>query len=113
MSERKNYRTPRYYDGIRPTGREIRHLLPEILRKIGAEFEDRPDLVLAAWPQIIGEKLAPLTEAISFTEGLLTVKVKNSTLLSLLSQHERPRILKSLQQKFPSITIKSIVFRMG
>ena len=113
MMIKKKYRTPRFYDGVRPTGRQIRHLLPDILREIGAEFEDRPDLVLAAWPEIIGEKLAPLTQALSFKEGILTVKVKNSTLLSLLSQHERPRILKSLQQKFASIIIKGIVFRIG
>ena len=113
MSIKRVSRTPRYYDGVRPTSRQIRHLLPEILGQIGAEFQERPDLILAAWPEIIGEKLAPQTQAISFHEGILTVKVKNSTLLSLLSQHERPRLLKSLQQKFPSITIKGIAFRIG
>jgi len=109
----KNLRTPKYYDGVKPTGKQIRHLLPEVLAEIGEGFAQRPDLVLAAWPEIIGEKLAPMTKAVSFQEGLLTVKVKNSTLLSLLSQHERPKLLKSLQQKFPSITIKGIVFRIG
>lgn len=106
-------RTPKYYDGVRPTAKQIRNLLPGVLAEIGEGFADRPDLVLAAWPEIIGSKLAPMTQAVSFREGLLTVKVKNSTLLSLLSQHERPKLLKSLQQKFPSITIKGIVFRIG
>lgn len=113
MVNKKSLRTPKYYDGVRPTGKQIRHLLPEVLAEIGEGFAERPDLVLAAWPEIIGGKLAPMTQAVSFSEGLLTVKVKNSTLLSLLSQHERPKLLKSLQQKFPSITIKGIVFRIG
>jgi len=95
------------------TSKQIKNLLPAILGEIGKGFQMRPDLVLAAWPEIIGEKLAPMTQAVSFSDGILTVKVKNSTLLSLLSQHERLKLLKSLQQKFPSITIKNIMFRIG
>ena len=106
-------RVPRNYDGVEPTARPIKQLLPSLLKKIGAKFDERPDLVLAAWPHIIGEKLAPMTEAVSFNEGMLVVKVKNSTLHSLLSQHEKPRLLKSLRDKFPSVTIRNIIFRMG
>ncbi len=113
MAIKRIPRTSRYYDGVRSTTRQIRHLLPQLLGQMGSEFKERPDLILAAWPEIIGEKLAPQTEALSFREGILTVKVKNSILFSLLSQHERPKLLKSLQQKFPSITIKGIAFRIG
>ncbi len=106
-------RTPRDYNGVQPTGKEIAKLLPEVLTKISANFQERPDLVLLAWPELIGEKLAPMTQPLSFTEGVLTVKVKNSSLYSLLVQHERKKLLKKLQERFPSIAIRNINFRLG
>lgn len=108
-----NMRTPRYYDGTSPTGKEIKKLLPHLLGKIGESQENRHDLILASWAELIGKKLAPYAEATSFRDGVLTVKVKNSTLYSLLSQHEKQRLLKSLQEKFPSVTIKNLIFRIG
>jgi hypothetical protein len=41
------------------------------------------------------------------------VKVKNSTLHSLLSQNDKPRILQLLRQQFPNAEIKNIYFRIG
>ncbi len=106
-------RLPRGYTGTETTGRLLADVLPAVMKELSAAFRDRPDLVLAAWPEIIGEKLAPMTHAASFEEGLLFIKVKNSSLYSLLSQHERPRLLRSLREKFPSVTIRNIIFRMG
>ena len=100
-------------DGSELTNKHLKDLLPKVLGNIGALHRDRPDLILAAWPQIIGEKLMSMTKAISFDKGILYVKVGNSTLYSLLSQHERGRLLKSLREKFPSVEIKNISFRMG
>ncbi|MBA3603496.1 MAG: DUF721 domain-containing protein [Parachlamydiaceae bacterium] len=111
---KSNLRTPKsYYDGTRVTTRRIADLLPQVLSAIGVMHNDRPDLVLTAWPEVIGQKLAGMTEAISFIDGILTIKVKNATLLSLLSQHDRPRILRNLQMKFPSVYFKNVVFRRG
>lgn len=95
------------------TNKQMKDLLPKVMSKIGLVYHDRPDLILAAWPQIIGEKLASMTKAISFEKGILFVKVSNSTLYSLLSQHERGRLLKSLRERFPSVEIKNIHFRIG
>lgn len=94
-----------------PTARHIRTLLPRLLSQISAQVQERPDLVLAAWPALIGPKLAPMTEAIRFEEGILTVKVANSTLYSLLARHDKTRLLKSLKEKFPQV--KTILFKMG
>lgn len=106
-------RTPKNYDGIRPTGRELSKLLGEVLGKIGIRHAFRPELVLAAWPEVIGPRLAGYTSAVSFRDGILIIKVKNSTLYSLLAEHEKHRLLKSLQEKFPSVTIKNLIFRIG
>lgn len=100
-------------DSTSVTTRHIRHVLPRLLESIGKLYQDRPDLILAAWPEVIGQHLAVMTQAMSFKEGILTVKVKNSTLYSLLSQNDKPRILKNLRDKFPQTVIKTIIFKMG
>ena len=99
--------------GTESTNKQVSVLLKGLLARLGKACQDRPDLVLAAWPQIIGEKLASMTQAVSFMEGVLTVRVKNSTLYSLLVQHEKTRLLKSLRDKFPTLAIRNIIFRMG
>jgi hypothetical protein len=106
-------RTPRNYDGTRPTTQRFSDLLPKVLQRLSETYQDRPDLILASWPSLVGEKLAPMTEALSFIDGVLLVKVKNSTLYSLLNQNEKFRLLRALQQKFPKVAIKQINFRMS
>jgi hypothetical protein len=110
---KKMRRTPRNYDKVEPTGKEISDLLPQWLAKASGRFKDRPDLILLAWPDVIGEKLASMTRAVSFIDGVLTVKVKNSSLYSLLVQHERAKLQSRLQKRFPSVKIQNIIFRLG
>ena len=100
-------------DGSELTNKHLQDLLGKALGSIGAMHRDRPDLVVAAWPEVIGEKLSSITKATSFDHGVLYVKVSNSTLYSLLAQHERGRLLKRLREKFPSVEIKNIHFRIG
>jgi len=106
-------RTPRNYDGTRITTKRLTDVLPDVLNKVCSVYQNRSDLILAAWPMIIGPKLAGMTRAVSFHEGILVVKVKNSTLYSLLSQNDKPRILGHLRKQFPSVEIKNILFRIG
>lgn len=106
-------RVPRDYDGSKVTSRGIKEMLPVILKEIGSNYEERGDLVLASWPSIIGPQLSGMTQAVSFDEGVLFVKVKNSTLYSLLAQHDKMRILKTIREKFPKTTINNIIFRIG
>jgi hypothetical protein len=83
------------------------------MSQIGSAYQERGDLILAAWPAVIGERHAPMTQAVAFVGGVLTVRVRNSTLYSLLVQHERSRLLKALRTQFPQTAIHNIVFRMG
>ena len=95
------------------TSRGIKEILPSVLRRLENEFELSHNLILSAWPDIIGGKLAAMTTAISFENGVLRVKVTNSTLLSLLKEHEKDKLLASLRQQFPKFTIKTILFFLG
>jgi len=106
-------RTPKDYQGTKTTTHKVSDVLPHVLSKIGEVYQDRPDLILASWPDVIGSQLASMTQAISFNEGVLTVKVKNSTLYSLLSQNDKPKILANLRMKFPKVKIYNIIFRLG
>lgn len=95
------------------TTKSLHALLPSMLKQITATLDERPDLIVAAWASLIGPRMAPMTKAVSFREGILTVKVRNSSLLSLLSQCERPRLLKSLRSRFPQAEIRNIRFCIG
>jgi hypothetical protein len=106
-------RTPKNYDGTRVTTHKMSDLLTVVLERIGDIYNERPDLILAAWPTIIGPQLASMTEAVAFQDGVLIVKVKNSTLHSLLTLKDKPRILNLLRMKFPKVPLNNILFRKG
>lgn len=106
-------RTPKNYDGTQVTTHRMNDLLPHVLSKIGSVYHQKSDLILAMWPELIGPQLAGMAQAVSFSDGVLVVKVKNSTLHSLLSQNEKPRILNLLRKKFPQTEIKTISFRIS
>ncbi len=106
-------RIPKNYNGTCVTARPIAKLLPPLLNKIGHVYHQKGELVIASWPAIIGPTLASMTKAVSFIDGILLVKVKNSTLHSLLSQNDKIRLLRILREKFPQIDIKTIYFRIG
>lgn len=93
--------------------KKIADVLPAIMQKIDHAYAKKPAHVLEAWPQIIGEKLAPFTKAVSVENGTLVVKVKNSTLLSLLSREEKSHILKKMQERFSQEIVRNIIFRIG
>ncbi len=106
-------RIPRNYDGATPTGRQIKELLPEILFDLSAKLNDKPDRMLAAWPEIVGKRISKMSRAVSFEDGVLRVQVKNSTLNSLLVEHEKPRLVAAFRKRFPKVTFRNIFFRIG
>ncbi|MCB1114440.1 MAG: DUF721 domain-containing protein [Chlamydiia bacterium] len=106
-------RTPKNYDGNQVTSKKVGDLLAGVLGTVSEKYQDKPDLILATWPSIVGEKLAPMAKAVRFDEGILYVKVKNSTLYSLLEQSEKRRLMATLKKKFPKVEIRGIQFRMG
>ncbi len=106
-------RNPKSYDGSALTTHHARDVAPTVLRSITAAMQEKPELVLATWPGLIGAKLAPMAQAVAFADGVLTVRVKNSTLFSLLSQRDKPRLLTALRKQLPGTTIYDIVFRMS
>ncbi len=113
MAEKQRRTTPRYYKGTKRTSYGLHELLPKVLARIGRSLKGRSDLVLTVWPDVIGPKLVEMAKAVKFTDGILEVKVSNSTLLSILVQSDKYRILRSLRTKLPEVTIRDVWFRIG
>lgn len=110
MTKRRNHR---FYDGTRITNFTLKGLLPQVLGSVFSRYTLRPDLIFAAWEELIGPSFREMTEPVAFADGVLTVKVKNATLYALLQMHEKSRLTKLLQEKFPESNIKTIQFRIG
>lgn len=106
-------RTPKNYDGTEKTARPIQQLLPGLFDKISRSFYAQGAAVLAAWSGVVGAEYASMTEALAFQEGVLVVKVKNSSLYALLSRYEKDRLLQALRAQLPHVAIQGLRFRLG
>lgn len=106
-------RVPKHYDGSKPTGRHLKDLLPEIMAQISKETANNPREILEAWSKLVGPKISKMARAVSFESGVLKVKVENSTLYSLLTLHEKERLLFELRKQFPKVDFRNILFRIG
>jgi hypothetical protein len=106
-------RTPRNFDGTKNTGHSIGPLLSDILLQMEQRVKGNVEEIATGWKSVIGEALAPMTDVASFEKGILTVKVKSSTLYSLLCQHEKNRLLSELQKKYSKEKIRDLKFRIG
>lgn len=104
-------RTPKGYEGTGLTTRLIGDLLPQIVSRISKKKHEPVKDLLNAWTELAGEKVACYSEAVSFVDGVLTVKVRSSVLYSVLCQSEGPRLLALMQERFP--TVQKITFRRG
>ena len=103
-------RTPKNYSGVENPVKKMADLLPEVLSDLGRKAGDPREEMFRLLKDLIGEKMAPLVEPVSLADGVLTVKVKSSTLYSLLAAYERPRLLGKLREKF---SIRDLIFRVG
>ena len=103
-------RTPKNYCGTESPAKKISELLPEIANEIARKISIPGEAIFQFWNELMGEKMASMTEPVSFVDEVLTVKVKSSTLYSLLAVHEKAKLLASLQEKF---SVRNIVFRVG
>ena len=106
-------RIPKNYDGNKPTGRQIRDLLPGMLTKLSEKCNDQPHQILSAWADIVGKRIGQMSQAKSYDYGVLKVLVKNSTLHSLLVEHEKPRLIAAFKEKFPKVNFRDILFKIG
>jgi cytochrome c peroxidase len=80
---------------------------------MGDHYSTSSQQVLNYWKEMMGPTLSPFAHAETYAGGVLTVKVRNTTLYALLSRQEKPKLLKRLREAFPKLMIKTIEFRIG
>jgi hypothetical protein len=119
---RSDFSTIRHMDGARrflkfgetaSSFKSMESVLPKLLQQIEETYQNRPDLIVSAWPLIVKEEWAKMTRATGFQDGVLFVDVKNSALYSQLAQYEKGRLLISLRNRFPDVEIRNLIFRIG
>ncbi len=106
-------RIPKDYDGQSPTGRKLETLLTQVLEDIGKTQKQGIHVIEPVWKEIVGTKISELTRVADFQKGTLFIKVKNATLLSILSSQEKPRLMQNLREKLPNIHFVNLVFQFG
>ena len=104
-------RTPRNYDGTAITTHSMQELLPHALARLGTVYQDQPNLIMAAWSNLVGPQVAAMTHAVQFKDAVLWVNVRNAPLYDLLCRYERIKLLRALQAQFPRVEIRNITFR--
>ena len=110
---KKPYRFKRKGNSNASTFCHLKNLLPSVLDHIENRRIEGGNVVVITWPKVVGKRLSSMTEALYFEEGVLFVKVKNSSLYSLLVEHEKQRLLNELKARLPKIKICNIRFKMG
>ena len=70
VMENKTKRLARNYDGMMPTSRQIKHILPNVLNEICIKQEENPSQITAIWGEIVGEQIARLTEVLQLIDAL-------------------------------------------
>lgn len=111
--ENSSKRTARNHLGKNLPHKNVSEFLPFVLNKIEKKVFSSDKMVESLWKQVIGEKLFPMTKVLFFEEGVLHIGVKTHTLYSLLVQHERVKLIKLYQKKFPHANLKDIRFKIG
>lgn len=91
---------PRFFSGTQPTSHALDLLVSRWLRAFDKRVSDSPEKAFAAWDAVVGLKISALARPLTFSEGILTVRVQNSTLMSLLAGTERKQILQRLRRQY-------------
>ena len=67
----------------------------------------------AAWNAAAGEAIAADSRVTSLRRGMLEVEVRSGVLMQELSQFRKRRLLKTLRETMPHLTVTDLKFRAG
>lgn len=98
---------------IKPTSKHLKDLLGNFEKKMKSLERVPVEDILNSWPTLVGNNIAEMTKAVEFKDATLFIKVSNAALYSLLTLHEKDRLIDLLKIKYPSVKIKTIQFRLG
>ncbi len=100
-------------DGTKVTTKKLKDLLPKTLAGIRKQSQIPTTQIQRYWPEVVGDKISQMSSVEKYSEGVLSIKVQNATLLSLLAQYEKQKILKQYRKYFPNVSFEDARFRLG
>lgn len=100
-------------DNSRLKIKKLDGLLSNFLTRVEEKYKKNPCYIKDLWFEVLNNKFANMTEVVSFEKGTLTIKVKSSTLFSILNNYEKDHLLKKMQQKVSNKIIQQLIFKIG
>ena len=88
-------------------------LMPRLMQRLGLRERLRETEVIDAWSKIVGDFIAAHSAPVALREGILYVRVLQPALHYELEQISKSEILRKLNQRFGSKTIRYVRFRVG
>jgi predicted nucleic acid-binding Zn ribbon protein len=110
LSEWRGYRDfPTHPDRARPVG----DTLENVMRKLGLTERLTEGQILAAWKDIVGDWFALHTCPDRLRDGILFVRVVQSSVHYELDRNCKTRIIQKLKARFGGNRVRDIRFRIG
>jgi len=66
-----------------------------------------------AWAEAVGPEQQAQTRVLAIRRGVLEVEVRSSVLQQELAQFHKRKLLKSLRESLPQLTVTDLKFRSG
>jgi hypothetical protein len=112
--KKTHQRTPLHYDGNRVTSHMLSEVAAAWLKRLGEKVRMNPQALCDAWSSVVGSPIADMTKAQRYDEGVLHVRVRNSTLLSLLCRpQDKKKLIDLLKAAVPGVRLVDLSFRLG
>jgi len=110
LSEWRGYREkPAPADRTRTVG----ETLEKVMRQLGLQERLTEVQILSAWKEIVGEWFALHTCPDRIRDGVLFVRVIQSSVYYELDRNWRPKIVQKLKARFGANRVRDIRFRIG
>jgi predicted nucleic acid-binding Zn ribbon protein len=95
------------------TAKPISESLGKLMSSLGLGERLRENEVRRAWKDVVGDFLATHSEPQALRNGVLIVRVLQSTVYFELERMWKREILAKLKQRFGARTVRDIKFRIG
>jgi predicted nucleic acid-binding Zn ribbon protein len=97
----------------RDTSKPVGETLVKVMAALGLKDRLKEHEVLHAWRDIVGEFIAGHSHPHRLENGVLYVRVLQSTVHYELDRVWKPQILEKLKKRFGGRTVREIKFRVG
>jgi hypothetical protein len=87
-------------------------VLEQVLRRLPAGKKIKGQMLIDAWPEVVGDKIACKTSALSFSEGTLHIWVRDSVWAQHIALHKKI-IINNLNGLVRTRMLRDLRFRVG